>query len=74
MLIEEVCGDTSIHELSLMFGRTPSSIKTRVSTLVGLERISQEVAGRFIGKINGDDANADIEGIVLKKGDKKWHR
>ena len=66
-LINLVCDDSfSMLEISTMLGRTVPSIKTRVSKLVGLKRLSQEVAGRFIGMINGNHANCVLDGTVYK--------
>lgn len=68
LLIDEVCkGRLSIIELSTTFGRTPSAIKTRVSKLVGMKRISQEIAGHFIGVINNVQVEGPIHGEVIKK-------
>lgn len=69
MLIEYLCLENeppSQVELALAFGRTPAAIKTRVSHLVGIGRISQKVAGRFIGTINGEEIEGRIEGTVMK--------
>lgn len=66
-LIELVCAeDMGILELSTTMGRTPSSIKTRISKLVGIRRLSKEVAGRFIGNIDGEYTECQIDGIVTK--------
>lgn len=67
-LIEMVCReDTSIHEISVIFGRTPSAIKSRVTHLVGLKRISQAVAGRFVGTVDGVQTDSTIQGVVYKE-------
>lgn len=67
VLIDEVCeGNASILELSTMMGRSPASIKTRLSYLVGIKRISQEVAGRFVGTLDGRDVAGNINGIITK--------
>lgn len=66
-LIECVCEDMPEVFLAAKFKRTPGSIKTRVSTLVGRKRISQKVAGKFIGEINGEKSEAKLNGTVYKE-------
>lgn len=67
-LIEQVCReDMNIHQLSAVFGRSPGAIKTHISELVGRERLSQEIAGRFIGTIDGMETDAVIDGTVFKE-------
>ena len=68
-LIEMVCGDDcTMWSLASTFGRTPSSIKARLTTLVGLKRVSQEVAGRFIGTVDGVKTDSIISGTIYKEG------
>lgn len=59
--------DTSVIDLSRMFGRTPGAIQTRISYLVGIEQLSSKVAGRFIGTIDGEQVEAEINGVVSKR-------
>lgn len=59
-------GDSSIIELSCAFGRSPSAIKSRVSYLVGIKRVSSEIAGRFIGTLNGISIEGNIKGQLVK--------
>ena len=67
-LIDLVCDkNLSILEVSAVMGRTVPSIKTRVSKLVGLKRLSQDVAGRFIGTIDGNHADCVLDGKIFKK-------
>ena len=63
-LVDMVCNDTPILEISLALGRTPASIKTRLTRLVGVKRISKNVAGKFIGKIDGILTECNIEGTI----------
>lgn len=66
-LIEQVCReDINIHKLSAIFGRSPGAIKTHISELVGRKKISQEIAGRFIGMIDGELTDAKINGTIYK--------
>ena len=66
-IIDLVCeGKMNIHQLSTIFGRSPGAIQTHISELVGRERLSQAVAGRFVGMIDGISAEADICGKVFK--------
>ena len=66
-LIECICNDMPEVFLAAKFKRSPNAIKTRVSTLVGKKRISQKVAGKFIGKVNGKQTVADLLGTVYRK-------
>lgn len=59
-------GKMNIHQLSTIFGRSPGAIKTHISELVGRERLSVAVVGRFIGTIDGVSADSDIRGTVFK--------
>ena len=66
-LIEEACKDkVSIFDISTTLGRTPSSIQARITKLVGLHRISEEIAGRFIGSIDGAEVEGNICGRIYK--------
>ena len=66
-LIELVCdGSWTIYEIANSFGRSVPAIKTRVSNLVGLNRLSKKIAGRFIGTIDGAEIDGDINGIVYR--------
>lgn len=68
ILIEMVCKqDGTIYELASTFGRTIPAIKTRVSKLVGLKRLSAEVAGQFIGTLDGEVVEGKINGTVYKE-------
>ena len=69
LLINLVCDETqNIHQLSSIFGRSPTAIKSRVSELVGVRKLTQEIAGRFIGRIDGEDISGNISGTVYKEG------
>ena len=59
-------GDMSITELAVTMGRTPGAIQSRLSQLVGIGRISQSIAGRFIGTIDGEHVQGYIDGEVQK--------
>lgn len=65
-LIELVCSDRTLIETSAVLGRTIPSIKARVSKLVGIKRITQEVAGRFVGYANGESVDCQINGTIFK--------
>lgn len=67
MLIEVAAReDMTINEMSITFGRTPSAIVGRISYLVGRKRISQAIAGRFVGFIDGEKKESEIIGTVYK--------
>lgn len=59
--------DTTIVDLSQQFGRTPGAIQSRISKLVGIKKMSAEIAGRFIGTLNGEFVEGDIDGTVSKR-------
>ena len=58
-------GDTLIA-IALAVGRTPTAIQSRISHLVGIGKISEEIAGRFIGTLNGDFVDGYIDGVLYK--------
>lgn len=68
-LIESVTSDNfnpdgGFIDMARMFGRTPGAIQSRITYLVGIKRISQNVAGKFQGKVNGIDTEGYIEGVL----------
>ena len=66
-LINLVCdGKENIHRISTILGRSPGAIQSHVSYLVGRKRLTQEVAGKFIGMIDGKSAEAEICGKVYR--------
>ena len=65
-LINMVCDDVDDVEIAMKFGRSVPAIKTKVSQLVGIGRIDRKVAGRFVGRINGEEVDAMINGKVFK--------
>ncbi len=68
MLVEMATHDNmTMMTLSQEFGRTPSAIASRLSYLVGIEKLSSKVAGRFIGTIDGKQAEVEINGVVSKR-------
>jgi len=58
--------DMSMTELAVTMGRTPGAIQSRLSQLVGIGRISQSVAGRFVGTIDGEHVQGFIDGDVQR--------
>lgn len=68
LLIELVCrDDMSMLQISTSMGRSVPSIKTRVSKLVGMKRLSQEIAGRFVGIVDGQRTDCKVNGIIYKE-------
>ena len=66
-LINLVCeGKENIHRISTILGRSPGAIQTHISYLVGRKRLTQEIAGRFIGTIDVKSAEAEICGTLIK--------
>ena len=67
LLIEMAARDgINIIDLATAFGRTTGAITTRISYLVGVNRINTRVAGRFIGWLNGEQVEGDIDGTLSK--------
>lgn len=60
-------GDMTLFELAMTMGRTPGAVQSRISQLVGIGKISQEVAGRFVGTLNGEHVSGIIEGELRKQ-------
>ena len=69
LLVDLVANGTPDVLVSNVMGRSVSSCKTRVSKLVGIGRITQDVAGYFIGSIDGDHIEGKIDGTVTKGDD-----
>lgn len=68
LLIEAVCSEGATPaRISAQFGRTPSAINSRITYLVGVKRLSQKIAGKFIGEINGENVNGFAVGTVYKE-------
>lgn len=66
MLIEMICNNEPMYNISTIFGRSPGAINTRVSYLVGVNRLSQEIAGRFMGTLDGEVVEGEIKGTLKK--------
>lgn len=62
-LVELAANDQhSLVELSVTFGRSPAAISSRLTYLVGIKKVSQEIAGRIIGFIDGEPVNGYFSG------------
>ena len=59
--------DMSIAQIAITMGRTPQAIQTRVSHLVGIKRLSSDVAGRFKGTLDGVEVDGYIDGTVTRE-------
>lgn len=66
VLIEMAAQDNTATEIAIMLGRSPGAIQTRLSYLVGVNRVSSQVAGRFVGWLDGEQVEGDIDGVVTK--------
>lgn len=67
-LVELVCnGNIPMVELCTIFGRSPGAIQTRLSYLVGVKKVSSEIAGKFIGTLNGAKIEGNIKGNLTKQ-------
>ena len=58
--------EENITSIAMMLGRTPGAIQTRLSYLVGIEKVSTKVAGRFVGWMDGEHVEVDIDGTVTR--------
>lgn len=67
LLIDLVCNDMEIKNISSVFHRSPTAIAARISHLVGVKRLSQKVAGKFIGTADGEEAEFQLEGTLYKR-------
>ena len=66
-LIDAIAGGQTALYVSSVLGRTAEAIKTRVSYLVGISKIESDVAGTFIGTLNGVEVSGNLEGKLKKK-------
>lgn len=66
-LIDMAADGASMSMMGFVLDRTPTAIQTRISYLVGIERLSQEVAGKFIGWLNGELVEGEIDGTVSRE-------
>lgn len=68
LLIDLVCEEKlSAIQIAAILGRSTSAIKTRLSDLVGIKRLSSEIVGKFIGTLNGANIEGNIKGQLMKK-------
>lgn len=68
LLINLVCDNNmTLLEIASVFGRSVSSIQSRVSYLVGIRRLSSEIAGNFMGTLNGTNIEGNIRGKLVKE-------
>jgi hypothetical protein len=58
---------STMMNMAATLGRTPGAIQSRLSQLVGIGKISQEIAGRFIGTLNGEHVVGVIDGELTKQ-------
>ena len=67
-LIESICEEdpVSLPILASGMGRSETAVQTRISYLVGVKRLSQQVAGKFIGMANGEEFKANLVGTIYK--------
>jgi len=68
LLVEMACNGSSELELAKQFGRTSSSVHSRLSHLVGIRRLEQTANGYFKGVVDGKYTEGEINGVIKKKG------
>ena len=66
-LIDSIARGDSALKVSSQLGRTSEAIKTRVSYLVGISKVESDVAGTFIGTLNGVEVSGNLEGKLKKQ-------
>ncbi|MGX8696352.1 MAG: hypothetical protein ACSW8D_08210 [Prevotella sp.] len=66
-LIEMAANGSSMTLMGFALDRTPTAVQTRISYLVGIEKLSVDVAGKFIGWLDGELVEGDIDGTVSKR-------
>ena len=66
-LVEAVCKGMNIWDVARCLKRTPGAVSTRLSYLVGVNRISQDIAGKFVGQIDGEQRSANIVGTIFRR-------
>ena len=59
--------DFTISNIARLLNRTPASVSTRLSQLVGVNRKSKPVNGRFEGMMEGQEIEAHVTGRVWKE-------
>lgn len=66
VLIEQAADGNSLIQLALDFNRSPQAISSRITYLVGIQKMSREVAGHIIGFLDGEPVDGHFEGQVTK--------
>ena len=66
LLVELAAGGDDLVAISLQMGRSAGAIQTRLTHLVGIGRVSQAVAGKFVGTLNGEYVQGYIKGDITK--------
>ena len=67
LLVELACKDDSTSmTIAIQLGRTPGAVQTRLSYLVGINRISSHIAGRFVGWLNDEYVDGEIDGTLTQ--------
>lgn len=66
ILIDMVCKDMSVAHAATVLGRTPAAVSSRITELVGVKRLAQDVNGRFVGKIEGLEVEGHINGTIFR--------
>lgn len=70
-LVDQACepGSTLVT-LALSMNRTPGAVASRLTHLVGIKKVSREIAGRIIGSLDGEPVEGYFEGVLLaEEGD-----
>lgn len=59
-------GKLSLLSMAVAFRRSPGAVSSRLTYLVGIRRLSQEVAGRVTGFIDGEAVDGFFTGRLTK--------
>ena len=58
--------DAAIIPIATTLGRSPQAISSRLTYLVGISRVTQEIAGRITGYIDGNPVDGQFVGTITK--------
>lgn len=67
LVVEWRCQDFTIQRIAISLGRSPASIATRLTYLVGIKRLFINVDGKIVGSLDGDEVDGHFKGILEKE-------
>lgn len=67
LLVERAASESSsLMQLATEMGRSPQAITSRLTYLVGINRVRQEIAGRITGYIDGQPVDGSFHGTLTR--------